>query len=823
MKCCSLDAPRDVVPLPITVYCGHPSSIARTAVHIIETGVRDFINLAMKSGGLKPLFSPRMRAEIGQAVHAEVRLRRPEGYQREVGIAHAFQWRGYRLIVRGRIDGVLSDDGKVQIEEIKSTCLPFDLLSADSYPYHVAQLQLYHHFASERFSDRRVIPTLTYVNPVTFGERSFTYSWSAEESRDFFERLARQLIQQQLDARAWQHRRDRSIRTLSFPFTDMRLGQAHLLHAVEEAIAAPYDLLIEAATGIGKTMGILYPAIRHLMRNRSYSRIFYLTAKSAGADVVRESMAALREQGLHLRVLYLQAKERICPYDKVDRPECMQGECPYADEFYEKVGDVVELLLPVEDMTADLIATAARDHQVCPFELELELATHADLIVCDYNYAFDPFVSLKRFFACDQTASCLFLVDEAHNLVTRGREIHSATLDTDTLAQLKLLCVEEHALCTAADDLVAHLTSWREQLDLEGAGALGISQVPDDFALHLKSVLELLGWHLMIMPRGIRRRQVMDLYFDLLHFDRVSGSISPEYVLYVSRRRKSTTLHLQCVNPGLLLRQYLHASTAAVFFSATLSPPRYFQELLGMRDGHRHCLLPTPFPPENRLYLHVSGVSTRYRSREATKMTVAEVILNTVRVQPGNYLAFFPSFDYQATVWAEMMLTKSADIHIMTQSPGMTIEQQDTFLHQACATGEAHANLGLAVMGGLFGEAIDLPGDKLIGAFILGPGLPSVTLEQETIQGYFDEVQPGSGFLYAYVIPGMIRVVQAAGRVFRTPSDRGVVLLMDDRFLEDPYRELLPADWVQAGSEFSTANYLESVQQFWRESQDNDA
>ena len=783
-------------------------------MHNIELGVLEFLNLTLRTGGLSGEFVPRNRAAVGQAAHLSVTACRPAGYRREVGVRLVYEDRPVRLVVRGRIDGLLEDEDGILVEEIKSTFLPLAALTNEHNPFHCAQLQLYHHFICASHPGARVAPVLTYVHPVTLEERSFRLEWTPDASRRFFEELAARLLRQLADRRDWQQKRNATLAHLRFPFDGLRPGQVELVTAVERAIENHHDLLAEAATGIGKTVGVLYPALRKLTGRAGYHRIFYLTAKSAGITAARNALALFRRQALHLRVLYLQAKSRCCPLVDGARPECDDLLCPYAEDFYRRAEPVVKRLLDeTEEFTPELIAEVSEAEQLCPFELSLEISLHVDVIVCDYNYVFDPLVALKRFFAPGLPDDHLFLIDEAHNLLPRGREMFSATLDEETLRALAE-CSIVPGLASALHPVQAQFARWREEMELEGGQAMRVPELPADFPTWVNAVLDVLAEFLVLLPRGDTRTRLRELFFLLARFSRIVAELSPEHIPYVTGNRQGLCLRLACVHPGHLLRRRVERGTAAIFFSGTLSPREYFSTLLGARDGCAALALPSPFPRENRLYLHVPNVSTKYRAREETRPAVSRVILDTARARPGNYLAFFPSYAYMSAVWAEIMITRPADLAIHVQRPGMSLEQQAEFLRHVCAD-DGQSHLGLAVMGGLFGEAIDLPGEQLVGTLIVGPGLPGISAEQELIREYFEEAAEGTGYYHAYVVPGLVRVIQAAGRVFRTPDDRGVVVLMDDRFLESPFREILPPDWDADDEDFSTEEYQAVLAEFW--------
>lgn len=785
-------------------------------VQVIELGVHDFLELTLKVGGPRADIRPYSRAAQGIITHNSITSRRSSAYQREVSTRHEFTWNNYQLIVRGRIDGLEDDGTTLYLEEIKSSFRPLSEISSEEQPFHLAQLRLYHHFTAVRYPEQQVIPILTYANPETLEERSITFDWTPASSRHFFERLALALLRRIDDKQHWRMLRDASIQQLQFPYPQQRAGQAELMQAVTTALQQQHDLLAEAATGIGKTMGVLYPAIRQFPENQEFSRIFYLTAKSAGVEVARAALQTLREQGLRLRTLVLQAKQRVCPMFDGTRPECDEQYCPYAENLYARIDNILPQLLVEDDFSPELIAHVSEVEKLCPFELALELSLYSDLIICDYNYVFDPMVVLKRFFFPGLPNDNVFLLDEAHNLVPRSREMYSAWLCEETIQTIRLLLgTGRPTLAANCQAMLAQFAQWHELLAFENTQAQPLDSLPETTLQCLDALLENLCEALVDLPRGELRYQTLDCFFELRRFSKIAAQSTHDYAVYLHGEGRHLRLRLLCLHPGPLLRERIARSIATVFFSATLSPLSYYQELLGARFGSKGLSLPSPFPPENRLYLHIPEVSTKYTTREATKPTVAQVILNVARAKQGNYLAFFPSYAYMGAVWAEIMLQKPGDIITISQKPGMTLTQQVAFLNTVCAVGDEKTKIGLAVMGGLFGEAIDLPGEQLIGAIIVGPGLPGVNLEQELLRDYFDQERDDSGFYYAYMVPGMTRVIQAAGRVFRTPQDRGVIILVDDRFLEPPYRNLLPPDWDAEEAEFSREDYQQALSDFW--------
>lgn len=462
-----------------------------------------------------------------------------------------------------------------------------------------------------------------------------------------------------------------------------------------------------------------------------------------------------------------------------------------------------------------------------PFELSLDLALQVDLIVCDYNYVFDPGVYLRRFFLNSGRKDFLFLIDEAHNLVTRGREMYSATLSQDQLRQFRnQLGNGYEKIQTASSQLEEFFCVWQHSLQEERRPGIILNHLPDLFLPALERLVALIELLLkQILPPATRER-VQDFYFNLTAFTRIVSLVNNDYAIYIKQVEPPPVtpgidLRLFCLNPGTFLRERLDKGRSAIFFSATLSPFDYFRELLGGSPDALNVRLSSPFPQETRLYFHVPGIDTRYRLRNHSAGLLARCIAEFTTAHVGNYLIFFPSFAYVQTILPHVkpLLTGKASVYL--QTPSMHEGHKREFLQRVTDTEKAvqlgRSNVGFAVLGGIFGEGIDLPGEQLIGVMIVGPGLPAVNDEQELIRMYFEE-RNGQGFLFAYLIPGLIRIVQAAGRVFRTPDDKGAVLLVDDRFLDEHYQELLPSDWFLAGRPFSTTDYQQALREFWDES-----
>lgn len=781
---------------------------------VLKIAVKDLLELLYHPKDLGTGFYPATRAQEGTMGHHLLTSQRPSGYQKEVPIEYTYDTADYLLIVQGRMDGIIQTSTEIIVEEIKTTYSNLSDLTPDRYPSHKAQLQLYVYFLTAKNPDRKITGRLTYLNLDDLSERSFELEISADGAQKLFISLAEQFLHNRRDRDNWLKIRNQSIDGLPFPFADRRNGQDELIDLVSEAIQQERDLLVEAATGIGKTIGVLFPALKNLACSERYSQIFFLTAKTAGKEILRKTIMASKISGLHLRTIFIEAKERVCLSPGC---QCHPNYCPYARDYYAKVSQMEADILENELIVPELIMDYAKQYEACPFELSLDLSISADLIVCDYNYVFDPGVYLKRFFLQTGRKDFLFLVDEAHNLAARGRDMYSATLELQDLVTFRTqVMVERPKVAACCRSVEAFFQDWLQEMAGEERPGIRLSHLPD----FLEPALERLSASVELMLREHLppelRQKIQDFYFTLTAFARIAALTGKEYAIYVKKEQDRTFLRLFCLNPGPLLRRRLDQGRLAVFFSATLSPIAYFRELLGAHTDSLTLQLTSPFPQETRLYLHVPGIDTRYKSRENSAPALIRCIHDFVTSRVGNYLVFFPSYTYLKAIWPQLNQTLAGKANIYAQSVAMKEGQRHEFLKRITAVGTGRSNIGLAVLGGLFGEGIDLPGEQLIGAAIIGPGLPVISDEQELIRMYFDE-RNNEGFLFAYLIPGLIRVVQSAGRVFRTPEDKGAVLFVDDRFLDERYQELLPPDWFKAGRPFSSPNYKLLLQDFWND------
>lgn len=779
--------------------------------HQFKVSVTELLEFSVVSRDLRSAAELPSRAREGTIGHQLLASLRPEGYQSEVPVEQAYQWDNFTLIVQGRIDGLIVSEEETIVEEIKTTYQPISNLSAAPYPIHLAQLHIYLYLIMVRYPQRKVTGRLTYLNLEDLSEHSFSVTISFSEAQANFEELAVRYLTFQKANLNWVETRNQSLRNLAFPFSQLRPGQAELMAAVTQTLQQEQDLFLEAATGIGKTISVLFPALKHLGADPRLRRIFFLTAKTAGKEILRTTLNELMRQGLRLRSVFIEAKERVCL-----SPGIQCDFCKYAEGYYERVESVLPRLLSPELITPELIDQTARVEQLCPFEISLDLALQADLIICDYNYLFDPGVYLRRFFHSSKRNS-IFLIDEAHNLVNRGREMYSASLSLKEIRSWRDgLEIISPDLAAAGEKVTVIFEEYLRELRENNQQARLLTSLHPGLEPALEQWSGLMEKTMLLNPLARSQEQLKSVYFGIFQFMRVLPLINQNYAVFIKNHGHNLILRILCINPGPLLRQRLDKGRAAIFFSATLSPYEYFRELLGGSDGSLALRLPSPFPKENRLYLHIPGIDTRFRSRAGSLAPLVDCINTVVQARFGNYLVFFPSYSYLQSALPLLQQSLAGRAFVYAQFPGMGDEQRRQFLTKLFLTHSDETKIGLAVLGGSFGEGIDLPGEQLIGVIIVGPGLPMVNEEQELIRLHFDE-RDNSGFFHAYLVPGLIKVIQAAGRVFRTPEDTGVVILIDDRFGDERYQDLLPPDWFLPGRPFSDPEYRITLEQFWGE------
>ena len=755
---------------------------------LVRISVRNLVEFVLRSGDIDSRRSGQAQKDAmleGSRIHRKIQKRMGSNYRAEVPLKHLVEDEEVTLLVEGRADGIEEENGAVTIDEIKGVYMDLERLE-EPVPVHLAQAMCYGYFYCCDKGLDGVRLQLTYCNLETEEIRRFVQAKSAEELGVWFAGIVHEYMKW---ARFLYHHeltRDASIRGLEFPYP-YREGQRDLVVSVYKTISRKKRLFIQAPTGIGKTLSTVFPAVKAIGEGKG-EKLFYLTAKTITRTVAEEAFWILRGSGLIFSSVTITAKEKLCPLEET---ECNPDHCPYAKGHFDRVNEAVFDILHLEqDITREKILSYAERYQVCPFEYCLDISSWTDGIICDYNYVFDPNVRLKRYFAEGAKGEYLFLIDEAHNLVSRAREMYSAAIRKEDVLETKRLIKGRSAKLERQLDkcnkvlleMKRECEDWQILEDVTGLAA-AVMSVFSEFETFLEDNQEFEG-----------RDAVLDFYFCLRDFLGIYERLDEHYRIYAENHGTSSfQVRLFCVNPSGCLSECMAQGNSTILFSATLLPIRYYKTLLSGSDEDYAVYANSPFSEDNRLLMVGTDVSSRYtRRNEGEYRKVAAYIRETAKAREGNYMVFFPSYQYMEQVLG-ILEEEEAFCHLLVQGQGMREEERAEFLEEFEKTRDGSL-VALCVMGGVFSEGIDLKEERLIGVIVVGTGLPMVCVEQEILKGYFDEEEK-RGFDFAYQYPGMNKVLQADGRVVRTPEDRGVILLLDDRFLRREYQELFPREW----------------------------
>lgn len=745
-----------------------------------RVSVRTLAEFAFEGGDLMREAGALDRMLEGAKGHRAVQTSYRDGFRSEVPISLTAQVAGRAITLHGRIDGLNEKQRPPIVEEIKTTRLCPSSIGEGDYPVHWAQAELYAFMLSRRRGYERVRARLVYVD-ITGAQARFERDYSADALGALFEKYARPYADWLARLESWQMRSRPSMGALAFPFDSYRQGQREMAVNAYTAIKTRKNLLVSAPTGIGKTVAALFPAVKALGEGL-ITHIFYLTARGTQRPAAQAALEMMRGRGLFIRSVTITAKEKACAFPG---SACDPSSCPRALGYFDRRRDALREALTLEKLDEVSIAALAERWSLCPFELSLDLSEQADVIICDYNYAFDPRVRLRRFFL--YKGQYALLIDEAHHLPERAREMMSARIDQRDFAQLlKALKIEEPA--RSAVNALADLIKAMKRLSRGCEGPEALEEPPEALYQPLTDFVEAAR---PLLGEGLSaHRQLYERYFEALDYLRVADGFSEDYRALVEPGGRYLSVRLWCYEPARALRQVMDRVRASILFSATLSPIGHYMRLTGLSEEQGDaCLeLDSPFPPEHLLTVRMP-IDTRYSARQRTAPMVARAIADLCAARTGNYLACFPSYEY-LKLTLDYFLAMGAKAEVLVQRSGMSDAQRAEFLGRFEASPE-RSMVAFVAMGGVFAEGIDLPGEKLIGAAIVGVGLMQPSFEREVLRALTDDGE-GEGFLNAYVYPGMERVLQAAGRVIRTQEDRGVVLLIDQRYEAAQYRRLLP-------------------------------
>ncbi|HKR63822.1 MAG TPA: ATP-dependent DNA helicase [Thermoanaerobaculia bacterium] len=745
------------------------------------------------------------RMWIGQDIHtrrAEERAGADPHYRAEVHVVHRTNVGGWSVTVTGRIDGLSIDKEakRVSIEEVKSIHFDLELEAlyrSEKLQRHLYQLLLYAYFLSSQpdLDGFTFAPQLVLIDLVSGEAKTIDTEFDRERIGATLEASLVKLVEDLETASALRVAKRAFADALQFPFDVMRPGQQDMISAVARAVYQRDALLISAPTGIGKTMAVLYPAVRQSLKLGK--KLFFLTSKTLQQDAAVEALKRLNDGSF--RVLRIRSKQKMCAHSEMI---CHEDFCPFAARYTEKMtksGLLTNIVTGMSYYDPDITFELSKSTEVCPFEVSLELIEQADVIVCDYNYIFDPYVGLKAYSQENDYGDCVLVVDEAHNLVDRGRGYYSPELHEKSFDEIRNHLMARNCWLDGWEELLELLRAHFHELGsiLEDDAKQSLCEPSRELFMEQRVewerlVLEYIGWKI---ENRIAEEDdpLIDFYFRLVKFTNLLAEDGDEIAHLVEKTNDGIKLKIFCKDPARFLGKIFDSAHATIALSATLEPFEFYRRTLGFPHTRvAELSLPSPFPRDNRKIVVIPEVDTTYKRRADHYERIAENIADIADAGDGNFLALFPSYAFLREVAERMPPTAK---RVMVQRTDMTDYERNAIL-DILRDRPKKGNLILAVSGGMYAEGVDYQGDMLSGVMVVGPALPQVSFEQELLKQYYDE-QYGAGFEFAYLIPGMTRVVQSAGRVIRSETDVGIIALLCKRFTQESYTRYFPADWYE--------------------------
>lgn len=774
----------------------------------LRLSVHELVDFLLRKGDIDNRVYNQDTMNLGSLMHSSYQKKQGKEYLSEYPLSATIALEEGTIALSGRADGIIVGGEYPIIDEIKSTVLPLEVFFEQQKEWHLGQALCYAYMYLTETDGDQIGVRLSYLSQIdsSLGMRK-DFVFTREEVEGRINELARSYFAFEEKRMKHVRARDLSIRKLPFPYGEFREGQRQLSQCVYGLCKRGGVFFAEAPTGIGKTISTLYPAVLSF-NHKTLDKIFYLTAKNTGGISAYDTLTDLYRAGLKARDSFLVAKDKIC---LCPGHACNPDDCPYAKDYYTNLKAALseaEDKLERYDMLG--VKQIALQYSICPFEFQLDLSLQADIVICDYNYFFDPRVKLQRYF--DETVDAskdLILVDEAHNLIDRGRDMYSVCINKDNVLEAKksLKGKEFRSLQRALKKLADALE--------EGLGEEDCQEIENGaFASYADSVrkkqLEYAKEYGVSLPE-----ECVSLSRDLGKYKLLSEQYdSPSIKHYLERGRNGAELHFRCLDPSLYLRESMQKVRGCALFSATLSPISYYMSAINGTTDSPYLLLPSPFPKKNLHVLIAPKISLRYKDRDASLKPVTSYLKEFVQAKTGNYFIYFPSYAYLEAI---LPYLDFGDAEIQTQTKSMSHDERTIFL-EAFQPNPDHTTVGLLTLGGVFGEGVDLVDDRLIGVAIVGVGLPQIGLDNDSIREYYDKKE-NKGFDYAYRFPGMNKVTQAVGRLIRTPTDRGSALLIDDRYTKSEYRDVFGRLWPDAEIVLSPKEVRSSLLSFYKEKQ----
>lgn len=750
----------------------------------IKMSVHQLVDFLLRKGDIDNRVYNKNTMNEGSRLHASYQRRQDSDYIAEYYLIHTFKVDDFEVTLNGRADGIISRPFLTTIDEIKTSVMDNEEFYQEQGEWHLGQAKIYALIYALDHDLERMGVRLTYINQLNNSSLVKDFKYTKEELENYVTDLIREYLEFYKLVFSQLEKRNETSELLDFPFKKFRKGQRELAKYTFAAIKNKQNLYVEAPTGIGKTMSTLFPAVKSFS-NGDVDKIFYLTAKNSGVEAAFNATKLLVEKGLRVVAIQITAKEKICA---CPGRGCNPDECPFAKNYYGKVRNaIIEAVTHELLLSKDVITEYAMRHQICPFEYELDLSLFSDIIICDFNYLFDPIVYMRRYFDEDNYRM-VGLIDEAHNLVERGRDMYSASIDYYEFKRMKnsLKDYNHKELKTAIRRINKLFKTYQEEKE-EGYNLLDDI---DNKILNALSNFQKCCSDFMKKEHQKVTDELKDFYFSTIRFSKIADFFDENFKFFIYKDQKEISLNIYNLDPSSLIGESLKKLETAVLFSGTLSPLDYYVQMLGGNEDSPVLKIPSPFPKENFKLMIAPNVSTTYKNRDNTILEVVDYIKTMVDQKVGNYFVFFPSYKYLNSVLAKFD-DSSYELHV--QKSEMSESEKIRFLDNFQANPKT-THIAFAVLGGIFSEGIDLLHDRLIGAIIVGVGLPQISYERDLIRNYFNENEE-NGFEYAYVKPGMNRVMQAVGRVIRSEEDVGAVLLIDERYMHRQYQDLFKAEW----------------------------
>ncbi len=775
----------------------------------LKETAKNIVELLYGGGDLTSERSLIARAEQGTACHQHIQGLYKEKDKKEVSVSLEDDYKNYHLVITGRIDGLIYRSNRFILEEIKSTNNDLNLLDENTYPSHLAQAKMYAYMYLKANDKKSIYIRLTYCTVEKFKTIFFENKYTIDELEIFFYTTIDNYLSwiEKLDDH--EERRNKSILGLNFPFDDFRPGQREFMGMCYRTIIEKGILYAIAPTGIGKTIATIFSGLKAISTKKD--KLFYLTAKNGGKKIAVDTSNILLNKGLVAKTCVISSKDSMCLREV---RECDPEVCKYAKEYYTKVFKVIRLLYDDHDIfTSEIISEYGLKHEVCPFELSLDISNLSDIIIADYNYVFDPRIKLERYFNDETSYRPIILIDEAHNMVTRGRDMYSASISKFQILSLKKNLTGIRP--TARREIAAVLEIFNEyELELEETDLTMYEEKDDMLTGMLKKLMNKIETITNDNVGFAGKNDVLNVYFEIYKYMKIIEYYNEKFVFTVEKINSDTVISVKCLDASdFILKTLKDRTYGSVFFSATMFPIEYYQKLLTKDDGNIAKFI-SPFDRDNLKLIAVDDISTRYNDRENSVSKIVEIINILASGKVGNYIVFFPSYQYLNMI-ADKINELKPDYEMIIQKRDLTVKEKDEYI-ELFKQNLTVSQVGFFVLGGTFAEGIDYLGDMLSGVVIVGTGLPMYGGYNNLLKSFFDK-EFGNGFDYAYTFPGLSKVIQAVGRVIRSENDRGVAILVDDRFSSYKYKKLYPREWNHM-KVINDLHLLEKeIKDFWKQ------